>query len=80
MDPFFWCLAMIWVSFFLPLLYMMYRNTMVYWYRVQWLSSKCGLPYEERNRRYESLPSYDKMMWQVFTFNWDYCWQDGVPE
>lgn len=63
----------------LPFLFMFYRNNVVYNYRVQWLDEDCGLEYAERHRRYDSLPSYDTMMWQLFTFNWDYCW-DGTKK
>lgn len=62
-----------------PCLYMMYRNNVVYNYRVQWLDEDCGQEYAERHRRYNSLPPYDDMMWQLFTFNWDYCW-DGTKK
>ena len=63
-----------------PCLYMAYRNNVVYNYRVKWLSDECGLPFEERHRRFNALPSYDAMMWQLFTFNWDHCWKDGVKK
>lgn len=59
-----------------PMCYMAYRNKIVYEYRIHWLDEDCGLPFAERHRRYRSLPSYSEMMWQLFTFNWDHCWDE----
>lgn len=62
----------------LPFGFLAYRNWIVYEYRVQFLDeyygrvNKCSR--DERMRRYYSLPTYDTMMWQLWTFNWDYRW------
>lgn len=63
-----------------PVLFMIYRNHVVYGYRVQFLDdyyeqvNRCD--YAERMRRYHSLPTYDSMMMQLRTFNWDYRWKE----
>jgi hypothetical protein len=61
---------------FLPFLYLLHRNNVVYKYRLQFLEDDYGEDYKERMRRYYSLPTYNKMLWQLFTFNWDYCWKN----
>lgn len=55
--------------------YMLRRNDHVYLYRKTIIEDD-SLTMPERERRLLSLPSYGRMMWQLFT--WD--WNDRVTE
>ena len=49
--------------------FMLYRNNVVYEYRMKANREA----FQARNfERYDRLPSYDVMFWQLTTFNWDH--------
>jgi hypothetical protein len=51
-------------------IYILYRSHKVYSYRKK-VSKDTRFTVAERKRRLESLPSYDRMVWQLRRFNWD---------
>lgn len=56
--------------------YMLYRNEVVFNYRMSIVDS--NLDCDEWRRRLDSIPDYGEMIWQLFTFNWDHCWNGDV--
>ncbi len=57
--------------------YMLIRNELVFRYRTRILDDASGNLADCRCR-YHNLPSYRRMFWQLFRFNWDdYLDEDG---
>ncbi len=65
MTVFWTFLILFWISCF----YMFWRNNFVYNYRMRVLHDK-NFSVGDCLARFHRLPSYDKMMWQVWKFNY----------
>ena len=50
--------------------YMCIRNNRVYSVRMKTLNDE-RFSWEERKQRYNNLPDYESMEWQLFRWNWD---------
>jgi len=57
--------------------YMGKRNDIVCRYRLHVLHHSSD-DIQIRSDNYKKLPSYNKMFWQLFAFNWDKYWKDDV--
>ena len=59
--------------------YMTIRNCAVYSYRMNIIVDE-SLPWDERERRLYAIPTYNQMVLQLFTFNWDHYWNGEVAK
>lgn len=56
-----------WIVFWL---YILFRNWYVLEYRLRAI--------DRSNCEYNRLPSYERMLFQLFTFDWSYCTKDDA--